>query len=255
MSPEQAHRTNANGFSEGAADAWLAFQMIVYRQLKCKKEAIQAWLDYADKKGLFDTAAGRSLATNIKTYGLLAKMHELPGYYFPRQHATRQELTITERHDVIMETCSVMIHDDLGNITELDPDVQNTVANLYYRYVANVFFNEETQFWFPVKSVPDPKSPDPLVALRLSVAELASLLSGKAALPKMIAGLRELKDTGHSQVYQVGVDFFLDHMKYNISNAHRKPGFVRAIERLFKKRSVREFDFTEEERRHLWQSP
>jgi len=117
----------------------------------------------------------------------------------------------------------------LGSISDLPPEMANTIANVYYRLCLET--QQATPGRLPQSVV---GSGDLIGGLTSHVKHTAHLLASASALPEMVTGFRELDPVQQPNARRAALDLFLDMFKYNISNAHRKIGLRRMIERKFK---------------------
>ena len=128
----------------------------------------------------------------------------------------------------ILNLTASIIRKRLGSISDLSPEMANTIANVYYRLCL------ETQRSAPGRIPPSTTHKDNLLdSLTSHVQQTAELLASVKAIPEMVTGFRELDPVQQPNARKAALDLFLDMFKYNISNAHRKIGLRRMVERIF----------------------
>ena len=127
------------------------------------------------------------------------------------------------------------IRRDYGSLDDLSHELANTIANLYYRH--NAFLNDFERSGGRIV----PHTSDDIVE---GLKDLFSSTSRDSAFvkagPGMIQALRDLKREAGQSYFGLASQVLLDTWKFRIENAMQKPGYRRAIERYFKRKSVRE---------------
>lgn len=120
-----------------------------------------------------------------------------------------------------------VIIDDLGSIDDLPRELANTIANTYY------------QCFLPIESRESADHNVPGV-LKDSIDENARLSAALEHLPPMIKALRQIDKRTRPELYDYSVEFCLDIFKYKITDAGKKTGIRRMLERKLKR--VNEID-------------
>ena len=125
----------------------------------------------------------------------------------------------------VLEMCEKAIRKDLGNIDDLPYELANTVANVYYNLFDQAFDvmkrASNNPGWIPKEMK---RETDMFEGLKSFLENTARFKSNFKAVPKFIKNLRKIDKHEQPNLYQFSVDFILDHLKYDIKDAHKKTG-------------------------------
>lgn len=117
-----------------------------------------------------------------------------------------------------LDEASKALHRTLGSLDDFRPEVQNTVANIYYK------FHLLRKHGFP-----DPLEIQSAESFANSVSEI---ISAHECAPDMLRTIRE--EAKNNKIFFSFVQqYFLDIFKYRIKNAEDKSAIRRTIERPF----------------------
>ena len=125
------------------------------------------------------------------------------------------------------------LNQDLGDISDLDDELANTLVNIYYRFFANI----EYMLKDSKSSILEPyfSSLGRLVDTFQNYNNFnAETTAGFETAQQFIKAVRDARLKG-PQYYLFLQIFTLDILKYNIVNANTKSAMRRAMERKFKK--------------------
>jgi hypothetical protein len=142
----------------------------------------------------------------------------------------------------VLEMCEEAIRQQLGKIDDLPYEVVNTVANVYYKFFEHSFDALQRHDKTPGGWTPREVKRESDIALGMEsfIKNTARLTSDYNAMPKMISAIREVDKYEQPNAYKFCIEFFLDNLKYNIENAHKKNGLRRMLERKIIKNKVTE---------------
>lgn len=131
------------------------------------------------------------------------------------------------------------IREQLGTLDDIPYELANTVANIYYSFcaLASEVKDKPKEGWIltAIKKTGNLKHD-----LADFIDDYARIEADIRSAPKFIEGLRAIDKSTQPNLYQYTVDFILDSLKYNIPNVIKKTGIRRKIERVFRKKYVKE---------------
>lgn len=142
----------------------------------------------------------------------------------------------------VLKMCEEAIRQQIGSIEDLPYEVANTVANVYYKFFDHSIDVIERKTKNPGGWIPKEikRENDIEKGMKSFIENTARVTSDYNAVTKMIAAIREVDKHKQPNAYRFCVEFFLDNLKYNIENAHKKTGLRRMFERKIKKNTVKE---------------
>ncbi len=129
------------------------------------------------------------------------------------------------------------IQRDYGSLADLPEEFADTIANIYYRFYLEYMSSNEKPNALP-QSIREGSDlfKDMTSYLKKSSRDLTFIEGG----PELIESIRRLRDEKQIDEFEILVEVMLDHLKFGIDEAMNKRGIRRMIERLFKRRKVRE---------------
>ena len=123
----------------------------------------------------------------------------------------------------------------MGTLDDIPYELANTIANIYYRFHVIEVSLANSQ---SIPSIIDDRNI--FDGLKSFSYEFEKVLAVKEIIPDTVKTLRQIDRAKQPNLYKALVNFILDQWKYDIRNAHKKIGIRRRIERIFKKKHVRE---------------
>lgn len=141
----------------------------------------------------------------------------------------------------VLHMCEETIKLHFGNLDDLPYELANTIANVYYR-----FFNLSIDTIKEAMGNPGwvskqvKREADLANGLKSFMEDTARFTSDFKAALKFINALRQIDKHEEPNRYQFLVEFILDVLKYDLTDAHKKTGFRRMLERKFSKAKDRE---------------
>jgi hypothetical protein len=120
----------------------------------------------------------------------------------------------------VLEFAVEMISNDFGSLDDLPEELADSVANQYYSILQNL------------RDLDRGAVGSNLMA---ALEKQAGLQANFTYLPKKIADMREMRDTGRTDLFHYWTTYLLDHLKYGIKDIERKSAVRRSIERKFRK--------------------
>jgi hypothetical protein len=133
-------------------------------------------------------------------------------------------------NDKILEQCRKSIKSEIGTLSDLPPELANTIANYYYKFY---LFSLDMQK-NPIPSMVS-KEKDIFKGLKKFSLEAETRLAMMEILPSNINELRSIDKNRNPGKYYSFLFLLLDVYKYEIKNTSKKSGLRRMIERHFKK--------------------
>lgn len=112
----------------------------------------------------------------------------------------------------ILEACAAAIDKDFGSLTDLPPELANTIANVYYKFFAL-------------------GSPGFDQGVMSFIEDATTILGDFKFAKQLIDGLRKIDKRTKPNLYDYTVEFILDALKYHLDKVHDKTGLRRKIER------------------------
>jgi len=126
-----------------------------------------------------------------------------------------------------------LIGRDLPDLDDLPPELQNTIANIYYNF-ATTFLAAAQKDWVPTKG-------GQLADLKDFVSESSFYQAAFEALPQSIYALRKMRNQDPPWLYDYTVTYILDLFKYRLPQwAMKLPPILRAPLRFLSDAPVKE---------------
>lgn len=114
-----------------------------------------------------------------------------------------------------------------GNLDDLPPELQNTIANIYYNSARLLGAAQNNPGWVPTKD-------GQLADMKTFGKELSFLSAAVESLPQFVAELRNLRGKNPAWLYDYSATYGLDLFKYRLPQWTMKlPPILRAPLRLF----------------------
>lgn len=126
---------------------------------------------------------------------------------------------------------------DIGNLDDIPYDLQNTIANVYYDYFSidkGLQTNSTLIDLLEGENIFDESE--------LFSHKFRRLQFKLKSIKTLISALRKTDAVRQPNMYNLWLSLSYDILKYDISNAMKKSGIRRRIERFFKKKNVVEID-------------
>jgi len=136
----------------------------------------------------------------------------------------------------ILEKAKSLLAEEIGYITDLPKEMQNTIANMYYKTA--LFMHEHEQGKGLPSSVSESK--DIVKGIKHFFDDMAHFTASRKYLPGIISSIRELKSQGEQEEYELAVFIWLCHNKYRISDALNKSEMRLKIEKKLRQSKVDE---------------
>lgn len=131
-----------------------------------------------------------------------------------------------------------LVAQDLGSITDLPTEIQNTIANLYYK-MAQFLVNYQPGGNIPASVF---KSGNVVKDLRGFGEEQANWIAGRKHLPGIISALRKVRDHESREEFENLALIILCMFKYGIPNALDKSVIRLKIEKRLRQAKVDEIE-------------
>jgi hypothetical protein len=123
---------------------------------------------------------------------------------------------------------AMSLQQDLGDIGDLPHDLQNTTANIYYRYAYHIVMG--------LLTFQDGISDDLIENFQYIQTKTVNLGLAKndvMCIKECISALRDIDKNSQPNTYKYAVQITLDNLKYNIPGWWKKTGIRRWMERMF----------------------
>jgi hypothetical protein len=136
----------------------------------------------------------------------------------------------------ILRQCQEELIKRFGGLSDLPRELANTIANLYYKHFTLKKDHEESKI-LP-KSLE--KYENIFDGMPHWIEDHETVFALLPMMPEIVKFLRGIDKVKQPNYYKMWVETFLDTLKYKITNAPKKSGIRRMIERRFRAKHVRE---------------